>query len=89
MPNSPTGLSLNRTVISQAMKKLGYDTHLVGKWHVGHCNDAYLPLNRGFDSFLGHLGFGTDYYTKVRYFVMSNILHLEIEIYISLNVKFR
>ena len=41
MWGSPTGLSLNRSTIGDAMKKLGYDTHAKGKWHVGDCHKAY------------------------------------------------
>ena len=64
---SPTGLSLNRSSIGDAMKSLGYDTHVIGKWHVGDCNDKYLPVNRGFDTFYGFVGAMTDYVTKVRH----------------------
>ena len=61
----PTGLTLNKTLISQSLKRLGYKTHLVGKWHLGHCNAAYLPLNRGFDTHYGFWEGAEDYYTKV------------------------
>ena len=49
------------------MKNLGYDTHVIGKWHVGDCNDEYLPLKRGFDTFYGLTGAMTDYVTKVKH----------------------
>ena len=68
MWGSPTGLSLNRSTIGDAMKKLGYDTHAMGKWHVGDCHKAYLPINRGFDSFYGLMGAMEDYVTKVHHF---------------------
>ena len=51
------------------MKKLGYDTHAMGKWHVGDCHKAYLPINRGFDSFYGLMGAMEDYVTKVHILV--------------------
>ena len=66
MWNTPTGLSLNRSTIGDAMKNLGYDTYVIGKWHVGDCNDKYLPLSRGFDTFYGLTGAMTHYVTKVR-----------------------
>ena len=65
MWNTPTGLSLNRSTIGDAMKNLGYDTYVIGKWHVGDCNDKYLPLSRGFDTFYGLTGAMTHYVTKV------------------------
>ena len=61
----PTGLTLNRTLIPEALKELGYKTHIIGKWHLGHCNKAYLPLSRGFDTHYGYWEGAEDYYTKV------------------------
>ena len=36
----------------------------VGKWHLGHCNKAFLPNNRGFQSFFGQYTHKTHYYTR-------------------------
>lgn len=36
------------------LKNAGYRTALVGKWHLGHANDMYLPTNRGYDAFAGY-----------------------------------
>ncbi|KAJ8605218.1 hypothetical protein CTAYLR_000460 [Chrysophaeum taylorii] len=48
-------------LLPQHLKTLGYATHGIGKWNVGHCNSAYLPWNRGFDTFLGYFGDGIYY----------------------------
>eukprot|EP01083_Nonionella_stella_P122307 367936_1 len=41
----------------QELQKVGYDTYLIGKWHLGDFNWEYTPTYRGFDHFFGfHLG---------------------------------
>ena len=34
-PNSPFGISADEVLIPEALKKVGYATGLVGKWHLG------------------------------------------------------
>ena len=61
-PGPPTdrtpgvGLPLTETTIADRMKAAGYKTGIVGKWHLGHTDDKFHPLNRGFDEFFGFLG---------------------------------
>ncbi|XP_014677063.1 PREDICTED: arylsulfatase B-like isoform X2 [Priapulus caudatus] len=62
----PHGVQLNKTFLPQELKRLGYATHVVGKWHLGFCKWAYTPLERGFDSFLGYYTGSEDYYTHER-----------------------
>ncbi|XP_065177889.1 arylsulfatase J-like isoform X2 [Sycon ciliatum] len=50
----PNGLPLNETTIAQMMKKLGYATHMIGKWHLGFYKPAYTPQRRGFDTYFGY-----------------------------------
>ena len=40
-----------------------YQTHAVGKWHVGHSSFLQTPTFRGFDSFFGFYQGGQDYFT--------------------------
>jgi arylsulfatase len=51
-PQSKTGTSLDETLLSNLFKNTGYKTHAIGKWHLGN-SGAYLPTERGFDSFFG------------------------------------
>ncbi|GFY59697.1 arylsulfatase B [Trichonephila inaurata madagascariensis] len=59
----PTGVSIKYPFLPQKLKEIGYSTHIIGKWHLGHCNQSYTPLYRGFDSFLGFYYAEGDYYT--------------------------
>ena len=49
-----SGLSLKEITIADRLKKLGYATAAVGKWHLGDPPE-YHPLKRGFDEFYGTL----------------------------------
>ena len=50
--------------MAERLKLTGYDTHIIGKWHLGHYCPQCLPTNRGFDSFYGFLTGAEDYETK-------------------------
>ncbi len=50
--------------LASVLKKLGYRTQGVGKWHMGE-NDGSQPQNVGFDDFYGFLGV-SDMYTEWR-----------------------
>lgn len=54
---SSIGMPLQFTLLPEKLRLLGYETHMVGKWHLGHCNWNYTPTFRGFNSFMGsHAG---------------------------------
>ncbi|KAK8400719.1 hypothetical protein O3P69_002489 [Scylla paramamosain] len=65
-PLSPTGLNTSLTLLPQHLQRLGYKTHLVGKWHLGHCDWAYTPTHRGFDSFYGYYLGSQGYYNRYK-----------------------
>ena len=47
-------LNLSYTLLPAALANLGYESHAVGKWHLGQNELAALPTGRGFDSFYGY-----------------------------------
>ncbi|WP_165065230.1 arylsulfatase B [Paludisphaera rhizosphaerae] len=60
------GLPLNERTLPQALKEAGYETAIVGKWHLGHFQPEYLPTHRGFDHQYGHYNGALDYNTHER-----------------------
>jgi len=52
----------NRPTLADELKKLGYHTAIIGKWHLG-LEPPNLPNDRGFDFFHGFLGDMMDSYT--------------------------
>ncbi len=51
-PNSPEGLPSTELTIADILRKNGYQTACIGKWHLGHHKES-LPLQHGFDYFYG------------------------------------
>lgn len=51
-PDSKGGLPEAEITIAEQVKKAGYQTAMIGKWHLGH-HEQYLPTNHGFDYYYG------------------------------------
>ncbi|XP_078000117.1 arylsulfatase J-like [Glandiceps talaboti] len=60
--STPLCIPEDEILISQKLKQVGYSTHYIGKWHVGHYKKYCLPHNRGFDTFFGFYQAFSDYY---------------------------
>ena len=48
-----TELESGETTIAEYMKRAGYATGIVGKWHLGASDPKFLPASRGFDYSVG------------------------------------
>ncbi|XP_053394849.1 arylsulfatase B-like [Mercenaria mercenaria] len=64
LPEQAVCSPLDMKFFPEKLQKLGYSTHMAGKWHLGFCNWDCTPTNRGFDSFLGYYNGQEDYYNK-------------------------
>src|SRR5262245_23064336 len=51
-PNDTVGLHPSEITIAELLRRLGYRTALIGKWHLGHL-PQHLPVRHGFDQYLG------------------------------------
>lgn len=56
------GLPPEHPTLPSLLKKAGYGTTLVGKWHLGQL-PKFGPLQSGYDHFYGFRGGAVDYYT--------------------------
>lgn len=60
-PGTQNGLPLSETFGVKRLQKIGYETGLIGKWHLGY-PDAFHPNKRGYDDFYGLLQGSRPYY---------------------------
>lgn len=55
LPWDSGGVHTSEHFMPQSFKAAGYQTAMVGKWHLGHSQQSFHPNDRGFDHFYGHL----------------------------------
>ncbi|QEH34728.1 Arylsulfatase precursor [Aquisphaera giovannonii] len=65
-PWAAYGLPMEERTLAQALKGAGYETAIVGKWHLGHALPEFLPTRRGFDHQYGLYNGAIDYFTHMR-----------------------
>ena len=58
------GLNLDEQTIADVLVAQGYETALIGKWHLG-MSGPYRPNRRGFEHFYGFLNGTIDYYSHL------------------------
>ena len=56
------GLPPNHPTIASLLKQNGYDTALIGKWHLGYLPN-FGPIQSGFDEFFGIMSGAVDFFT--------------------------
>lgn len=60
------GMPASEVTIAEQLKKLGYVTGHVGKWHLGYTPET-MPNGQGFDRTFGHMGGCIDNYSHFFY----------------------
>ena len=63
------GAPTNFTFLPELLRRAGWRTHAVGKWHVGFRSNGMTPTSRGFESFLG------TYSTSGHFLVVRELAH--------------
>ena len=76
MHDAYDGMPLSEITIAEQLKQAGYQTGLVGKWHLGHL-DRYMPWNQGFDEFYG-VPYSNDM-ANFFFYENQNIIHKAID----------
>jgi arylsulfatase A-like enzyme len=66
-----SGITPDAPTIGTALKKLGYQTAITGKWHLG-LKEISRPNNNGFDRFYGFMAGCIDYYSHIFYWGMAD-----------------
>lgn len=61
--NGRYGLPTDEGLLPRVLADAGYRTAIVGKWHLGHAQRNYWPLQRGFQHQYGALPGEIDYFT--------------------------
>ena len=51
-PSAQHGIHQDEMTLGELLKQEGYATAVFGKWHLGH-HKPFLPLQNGFDEYLG------------------------------------
>jgi arylsulfatase A-like enzyme len=68
---SAYGLDSTEWLLPQALKEVGYNTAIIGKWHLGHADKKYWPKQRGFDYQYGAMIGELDYFTHEEHGVLD------------------
>lgn len=66
MPWQNNGIHPNETFLPELFKANGYQTAMIGKWHLGHSQQTFHPNARGFEHFYGHLHTEVGYWSPFK-----------------------
>ncbi|NLK29411.1 MAG: sulfatase-like hydrolase/transferase [Clostridiales bacterium] len=66
-----SGITPEVPTLATALKKVGYNTSIVGKWHLGLAEKS-RPNQNGFDKFYGFMSGCIDYFSHVFYWGMAD-----------------
>eukprot|EP01083_Nonionella_stella_P298320 1012708_1 len=65
MPGEIAHIPFNNRTIAEQLKSVGYNTQMIGKWHLGYAAVNMTPTGRGFNDYFGYYNGAEDYYTHM------------------------
>lgn len=68
---SAYGLDTSEWLMPQCLEQAGYETAIIGKWHLGHADKQYWPRQRGFGYQYGAMIGELDYFTHDEHGVLD------------------
>lgn len=73
------GIPVSHPTVSSLIKAAGYDTALVGKWHLGYLPN-FSPLKFGFDEFFGIMSGAVDHFSHKDMTANSDLFEGEVPV---------
>ena len=61
---STGGVDIRMSTLGDKFQEAGWESHMVGKWHVGARSPANIPINRGFNTSLAYLKGAENHFTQ-------------------------
>ncbi|MCA9309991.1 MAG: arylsulfatase [Phycisphaerales bacterium] len=68
---SAYGLDTEERLLPECLREAGYETAIIGKWHLGHADQKWWPRQRGFDYQYGAMIGELDYFTHDEHGVLD------------------